>query len=191
MVRRSIDCRCPAPSCSTSTERSSTPSSCASPPGSEALERGRPADRTRPALAPLIGLDGKRLAREIAALAGRPDRRGPRRGDRPAVRRDLRTPEPGAPAAAGHRAAHRRAGSARGSPGRSRPRAARSRSTDVRGGARPARVSRRSSTPATSSTRSPSRTCCCSPRTSSGSSRRRAGTSATRPGTWSRRSPRA
>ena len=45
----------------------------------EALDEAGP-PTTRDQLAPLIGLDGKRLAREIAALAGQPiDEARPRR----------------------------------------------------------------------------------------------------------------
>ena len=59
------------PSCSISTERSSTRSRHGSRPGC-GRSRSPAWRRDREQLAPLIGLDGKRLAKEVAALAGRP-----------------------------------------------------------------------------------------------------------------------
>ena len=178
----------PDPSSSTSTGPSSTRSRRGSRPGSRrSPQAGLPT--THDQLAPLIGLDGKRLAREIAALAGRPidearsEEIDERSGEIYERLNRRRGPCPGSTRRRGDR-------DGAASRGRSRRRAARSRSRrrSPRSGLP---TSRRSSTPATSSTRSPSRISCCSRRRRSASSRPAAGTSATRRGTWSRPSPRA
>ena len=114
-------------------------------------------------------------------------RRPARRGDRSSVRRALRAAQPRRPARCRASASSWRPSSATGFGGRSRRRAARRRSPR-RWRHSGSTGSRPSSMPATSNTPSPNPICCCSPRNSSASSPNAAGTSATRPGTWSRRS---
>jgi hypothetical protein len=144
---------------------------------------------SRDELVPLIGLDGKRLAREVSALRGQPiddgrseviDKRcgeiyeelnsdpRPLPGCAPPVRHDRRTWP-----ARRHRDVE--------------PEGA---GEDVRSMPWAWPGSRRSSTQATSSTRSPNPTSCCELPRNSVSTRRGPGTSATRRGTWSRRSRR-
>ena len=71
-------------------------------------EVGIPADRAH--LGRLIGSDGKRLAMEVAAIAGRPHRRAAGGGDRPARRPAVRGAQHRPAPAARHPGAHRGAG---------------------------------------------------------------------------------
>ena len=93
----------------------------------EALEAGSGVDATRDQIAPLIGMDGKRLAREMAALAGRElVETRPRRSTEPRARRStggIVRPRP----LPGRQRGRSRARGGRASAGSSRRRAARSR----------------------------------------------------------------